>query len=104
MSEARTLFVEVREGLAPATVPADVVAALDRDARDDEALEHGLTTAALLVVRLGREAGEAMLRHLVSHDPALLLDADPLFAATMADEPELIVGALAGTSPCAAVE
>jgi hypothetical protein len=105
MSETRTMLVEVREGLAPATVPGDVVAALEGAAPGDgDALERGLTTAALVLVRLGQEHGEAMLRHLLGHDPGLVLNADPLFVDTLADEPELIVGPLAGTSPCAPVE
>jgi hypothetical protein len=104
MSEQdRTVYVDVREGPAPATVPGDVVSALVRAANDDQAAARGIETAALVIVRLGREAGEAMLRHLVEHDPALLLGADPLFADTLANEPELIVGPLAGTAPCTPV-
>lgn len=105
MSEQdRTVYVDVREGPAPATVPGDVVSALLRAANDDQAAAaRGIDTAALVIVRLGREAGEAMLRHLVEHDPALLLGADPLFADTLANEPELIVGPLAGTAPCTPV-
>lgn len=98
-----TLYVDVREGPAPATVPADVVAALVRAAADDRAAERAVETAALVIVRLGSEAGVAMLRHLLHHDPALILDADRLFAETLANEPELIVGPLAGTAPCQTV-
>jgi len=104
MSEQdRTLYVDVREGPAAATVPCDVVAALVRAAADDQAATRAVETAALVIVRLGSEAGETMLRHLLEHDPALILDADRLFAETLANDPELIVGPLAGTAPCAPV-
>ena len=95
----RTLYVEVREGLAFAAVPGDVAAALAAAAPDRVAAERAIEIAALVIVRLGAEAGEALLRHIVEHDPAVILDADPLFAHTLAEDPERIVGALAGTSP-----
>lgn len=104
MSEQdRTLYVDVREGPTAATVPGDVVAALVRAAADDQTSARAIETAALLIVRLGAETGGAMLRHLVGQDPSLILDADPLFVETLANDPELIVGPLAGTAPCTPV-
>lgn len=93
----RHLYVQTREGLAFAGIPADVVAALESAARDEAELEKALETAGLIVVRVGREGGEALLRHVTAHDPRILVDADPRFKETLAREPELIVGSLAGT-------
>lgn len=92
----RHLYVDTREGPAFASIPSDVVAPLESAARDEEELERGLELAALVVVRAGREGGEALLRHLVEHDPGYLLGADPQVAAALAHEPELIVGPLSG--------
>lgn len=93
----RHLYVDTREGPAFASVPSDIVAALEAAARDEDELERGLELAGLVVVRAGREGGEALLRHLVAHDPAWLLEADPQLASILAHEPELVVGPLSGT-------
>ena len=91
------LFVDTREGPAFASIPTDVVATLESAAGDEGELERGLVLVGLVLVRAGREGGEALLRHLIAHDPGLLLRTDPRLAETLAHEPELIVGPLAGT-------
>lgn len=93
----RHLYVDTREGPAFASIPSDVVAPLEAAARDEGELGRGLELAGLVVVRTGREGGEALLRHMVAHDPAYLLQADPQLAVVLAHEPELIVGPLSGT-------
>jgi hypothetical protein len=99
-SPPATLFIEVREGLAAATVPGDVVSALEGAARDSSEAADGIETAALIVLRLGNEAGGTLLRHVVRNDPRVILQADPLFNDALAHNPESIVGPLAGTPPC----
>jgi hypothetical protein len=98
--EASTIFVDVSEGPAFARIPADIHSALAASASNDDHLQAGLETAALVIVRVGAEAGELLLRHLITHDADLVLGADPLFAKTLAREPELITGPLAGTPAC----
>lgn len=100
--EPRTLYVDTREGPAPATIPGDVVAAVVEAAGTEEAAEAALELAALILVRAGVEAGTALLRHWMAHDPRTLLDADPLLGATLAGEPEILTGPLVGP-PSAAV-
>jgi hypothetical protein len=92
--DVSTLFVDVSEGPAFARIPPDIAAALEAAASSEEHLAAGVQTAALVIVRVGVEAGEL---HLISHDARVVLDADPMFAETLAHEPELITGPLAGT-------
>ena len=98
MTEASLVYVNTRDGLAFARIPADIAAAVA--AASGEKAERALEVAALVLVRLGAEAGAAMLRHLLAHRPEVLADADALFIETLASEPELIVGPLAGIAPC----
>lgn len=98
--DARTVWMETRDGPAWAEVPDNIVAALERAAGDPAALERGLTVAAAVILRSGPEAGAHALNHWLDHDPNLVLGADDLFIRTLADEPELIVGPLAGTPAC----
>lgn len=100
-ADVSTLFVDVSDGPAFARIPPDIASALEAAASSEEHLAAGLQTAALVIVRVGIEAGELLLRHLIAHDARLILDADPLFAETLAREPELITGPLAGTPSCA---
>lgn len=92
-----TVYVDTREGPAPAVVPAELVERLRAAASDETRLEHGLVVAALVMVRLGREAGEALLRHWLDHDPGLILDADARFVHALAWDPEPLTGALVGS-------
>jgi hypothetical protein len=102
-----TVYVDTREGPAPAVIPGQIVESLVGAAAGETRLEHGLVVAALVIVRLGREAGEALLRHWLNHDPGVVLDADPRFVHALAWEPEPLTGSLAGRvegsasgSPC----
>jgi hypothetical protein len=92
-----TLYLDLREGPVPATIPAEIAERLGTTAGDDTRLEHGLIVAALVIVRLGREAGEALLTHWLDHDPTLVLHADPQFVRALAWQPELLTGSLAGS-------
>ncbi len=96
-ADAVTLYLDLREGPVPATIPAEIVERLVTAASDETRLEHGLAAAALVIVRLGREAGEALLTHWLDHDPSLILDADPQFVHALAWQPELLTGSLAGS-------
>jgi hypothetical protein len=98
MAEASTIYVDTRDGPAPARIPADIAAAIA--AAPGERAEHAMEVAGLVLVRLGSEAGATLLRHLLAHAPEVLAEADPLFVETLASQPELIVGPLAGTAPC----
>lgn len=98
--EPTTVFIDLREGPAFAEVPADVADALSAAAGDPETAERALHVAALVLIRVGHEGGEALLRHWLAHDPTVLLNADPLFSETLAFGPEPITGPLAGTAPC----
>jgi hypothetical protein len=91
------LYVDTREGPAFASIPPDVATALESAAAGEGELDAALELAGLVLVRLGEEAGTAMLRHWAQHDPGLLLHADPQFAEALAHEPELIVGTLSGS-------
>jgi hypothetical protein len=93
----RNLYVDTREGPAFVSVPREVAAALETAAAGGAELALALELAGLVTVRLGEEAGTAMLRHWVEHDPRVLLDADPQLFQTLAHEPELIVGLLCGS-------
>jgi hypothetical protein len=97
MHGMRNLFVDTRDGPAFASVPGDVAVALELGARDEAELDAALRLAGLVLVRLGEEGGTAMLRHWISHDPGILLRADPQVAEALAHEPELVVGPLAGS-------
>ena len=98
VEESAGLYVDTREGPAFARIPADIAATITAVSGDRAG--HGMEVAALVLVRLGAEAGEALLRHLLAHAPRILADADPQFLQTLAANPELIVGPLAGTAPC----
>lgn len=91
-----TVYVDTREGPAPATVPAEIVERLRAAATEETRLDHGLVVAALVIVRLGREAGDALLRHWLGHDPGVVLDADARFVQALAWEPEPLTGSLVG--------
>jgi hypothetical protein len=97
MNGMRSLYVDTRDGPAFASVPGDVAVALEHGARAEAELEAALRLAGLVLVRLGQEGGAAMLRHWISHDPQILLRADPQVAEALAHEPELVVGPLAGS-------
>jgi hypothetical protein len=94
----RNLYIDTREGPAFVSVPPEVAAALESSAAGEDELALALELAGLVTVRLGEEAGTAMLRHWVEHDPHILLDADPQLVQTLAHEPELIVGSLCGST------
>jgi hypothetical protein len=93
---AVTLYLDVREGPVPATIPAEIVERLAA-AGDETRLDHALAVAAIVIVRLGREGGEALLTHWLDHDPRIVLHADPQFVRTLAWQPELLTGPLAGS-------
>jgi hypothetical protein len=97
MQEMRSLYVDTRDGPAFVSLPGDVAVALEHAAGGEAELEAALRLAGLVVVRLGEEAGTAMLRHWVAHEPGILLRADPQLADALAHEPELVVGPLAGS-------
>jgi hypothetical protein len=89
-----TLYVDLREGPCPVEVPARIAGRLRDETGSEPRLERGLAVAALVIVRLGHEAGEALLDHWLRHDPGLILEADTLFVETLAFTPELLTGPL----------
>jgi hypothetical protein len=56
-----TVYVSTREGPAPAVVPAEIAERLRAAASEETRLDHALVTAALVIVRIGRVGGEALL-------------------------------------------
>lgn len=96
--EPTTLIIDLREGPACATVPGDIAGAISAIAPAPPDLDRMMQLAAVVLIRVGGEGGEALLRHWCEHDPAALLDADPRFAEILANEPETLVGPLAGTA------
>ncbi len=96
--EPTTLFVDLREGPAAATIPADVAASIAELTADPAYREAVMRTAAVVLVRVGREGGEALLRHWIEHEPSVLMEADPRFMEILAYAPEAVTGPLAGTA------
>ena len=89
-------YVSIREGCVPATLSPDLVRQLREVCPDEVRRERGLHFASLVVVRLGKDAGEHALRHWLAHEPSLVWEADPLLLDVLATSPEVVTGPLRG--------